>query len=339
MNASCRQYILANRPVGKVKESDLSLIETVIPQAGPGEVLVKNQYFSLDPSMKGHMEDRSDYRAPLKIGDVMAGRTVGRVEQSNNPRYPVGAQVFGMLGMSDYSITDGKSIPIHHYKVPVDPEAALGVLGGTGMTAYFGLTTIGQPVKGDVLVVSGAAGATGNVVGQIGKILGCRVIGIAGSDEKCRWLKDELAFDDTINYKTENVGTALDRCCPDGINIYFDNVGGEILDECLERLALHARVVLCGGISHYNLDAKPPGPGNYFNLVFRRARMEGFILVDYTDRFDEARAQLGAWYNAGQLKQRSTVIDGFTELPGALVRLFEGYNIGKMLVKNDKFRS
>ena len=339
MNEKCRQFVLAARPNGKVKESDLQFREVEIPTAGDSEILVRNQYFSLDPSMKGHMEDQSDYRAPLQIGDVMAGRTVGEIVESNNPDYPVGGQVFGMLGMSDYSVTDGRKIPVHHYKEPVNPEAALGVLGGTGMTAYFGLTEIGQPQAGDVLVVSGAAGATGNVAGQIGKILGCHVIGIAGSEDKCRWLEDELGFDATINYKQEIIGEALDRCCPDGINIYFDNVGGEILDACLARIAMSARIVLCGGISHYNMESKPPGPSNYFNLVFRRARMEGFILVDYTSRFDEARLQLRDWYESGLLKQRSTVVDGFTELPAALVKLFEGYNIGKMMVRNDKFRA
>ncbi len=338
MTETCRQFVLAARPAGKVKESDLAYREIDVPRPGLNEVLIQNQYFSLDPSMKGHMEDRSDYRAPLQVGDVMAGRTVGVVTESNNTNFPKGAQVFGMLGMSDYSVTDGTRIPIHHYVDRVNPEAALGVLGGTGMTAYFGLTELGQPNSGDVLVVSGAAGATGNVVGQIGKILGCRVVGIAGSNEKCRWLEDELHFDATINYKTEDVGQALDRYCPDGIDVYFDNVGGDILDACLNRIAMNARIVLCGGISHYNLAGKPTGPSNYFNLVFKRARMEGFILVDFTSRFDEARAQLRAWYETGQLQQKSTVIDGFTELPRALVKLFDGYNVGKMMVRNEKFR-
>lgn len=333
----CRQFTLAARPKGKVRESDLALREIAIPTIKTGEVLVRNEYFSLDPSMKGHMEDRSDYRAPLQIGDVMAGRTIGTIVESSHKDYPHGGQIFGFLGMSDYTVTDGKNIPVHLYQPPVNPEAALGVLGGTGMTAYFGLTDVGEPTSGDVLVVSGAAGATGNVAGQLGRILGCRVIGIAGSSQKCQMLENDLNFDATINYKTENVGEALDRICPNGIDIYFDNVGGTILDECLDRLALHARVVLCGGISHYNLEQKPPGPSNYFNLVFRRAKMQGFLLSDYTQHFDEARDQLRSWYEAGNLIQKSTVVDGFTSLPEALVKLFDGYNLGKMMVRNDKF--
>lgn len=334
-NPLCRQFTLAARPTGKVQESDLAYREVDIPEPGTSEILVRNDYFSLDPSMKGHMEDRSDYRAPLQIGDVMAGRTVGKIVASKNPDYPVGGQVFGFLGWSDYTVTDGKRIPVHLYKSPVSPEAALGVLGGTGMTAYFGLTEVGEPREGDVLVVSGAAGATGNVAGQIGRILGCHVIGIAGSDEKCRMLKEELGFSATINYKTDQIGEALDRLCPNGIDIYFDNVGGEILDECLARLSLHARVVLCGGISHYNLEHKPSGPSNYFNLVFRRAKMQGFLLSDFSQQFDDARDQLIKWHESGQLVQKSTVIDGFCELPAALVKLFDGYNLGKMMVRND----
>ncbi len=335
MTDACRQFVLASRTVGKVKESDLRLEVVDQPEPAAGEFLVRNEYYSLDPSMKGLMEGSTDYRAPLAIGSVMTCRTVGTIVESKHADYPVGAQVFGFLGMSDYTVTDGERIPVHWYRQPVNPEAALGVLGGTGMTAYFGLTDIGAPVSGDVLVVSGAAGATGSVAGQIGKIMGCRVIGIAGSPEKCRTLETRLGFDATINYKTENVGAALDRLCPDGINIYFDNVGGDILDECLDRLALHARVVLCGGISHYNLEHKPPGPSNYFNLVFRRAKMQGFLLSDYLSEADTARQTLRDWFESGELVQLSTVVDGFESLPNALVKLFDGYNTGKMMVRND----
>ncbi len=331
-----RQFVLASRPAGKIKESDLQLRTVDRPSAGPGEVLIHNEYFSLDPSMKGLMEGRTDYRAPAAIGDVMTCRTVGTVVESNNADYPAGAQVFGFLGMRDFSVTDGKSIPIYHYHDPVDPPAALGVLGGTGMTAYFGLTDVGRPVPGDVLVVSAAAGATGSVAGQIGKILGCRVIGIAGSAEKCRVLQEKLGFDAAINYKTEDVEAALQRLCPAGINIYFDNVGGSILNLCLARLALHARVVLCGGISHYNLETKPAGPDNYFNLVFRRANMQGFLLSDYLHQADEARTQLRAWLESGELVQLSTIINGFESLPEALVKLFDGFNTGKMMVRNEE---
>lgn len=330
-----RQYVLASRVVGEIKTTNLELQEVDTPEISAGEVLVRNEYFSLDPSMKGLMEGRTDYRAPLELGAVMTCRAVGTVVESKNDSYPEGAQVFGFLGMRDFAVSNGKDIPLHWYQEPVQPEAALGVLGGTGMTAYFGLLDVGEPKPGDVLVVSGAAGATGSVAGQIGKVMGCTVVGIAGSEEKCSVLKDQLGFDAAINYKVDDVGEALDECCPNGIDIYFDNVGGTILDLCLERISLNARVVLCGGISHYNLTTKPPGPRNYFNLVFRRAKMQGFLLSDYLDRADQARDQLNAWLSSEQVKQLSTVMEGFESLPKALVDLFAGYNVGKMIVRND----
>jgi NADPH-dependent curcumin reductase len=201
------------------------------------------------------------------------------------------------------------------------------------MTAYFGLLDLGEPKPGDMVVISGAAGATGSIAGQIAKIKGCTLVGIAGSAEKCAWLTGELGFDAAIDYKTQDVGAELDRLCPQGINIYFDNVGGEILDLCLARIADRARVVICGGISRYNATGPLPGPKNYFNLVFRRARMEGFIVLDYAARFPEASAEMRQWIDAGKLKQQVTVIDGFKQLPTALIRLFEGYNTGKLMVK------
>jgi hypothetical protein len=237
--------------------------------------------------------------------------------------------------MQDWCLSDGRSIPLRTFPAGVDAVTALGVLGGTGMTAYFGLLDIGQPRAGDVVVVSGAAGATGSVAGQIAKLKGCYVVGIAGSAEKCRWLVDDLAFDAAINYKTQNVPEELDRLCPNGINIYFDNVGGEILDACLARIAMNARVVICGGISRYNTTGPLPGPRNYFNLVYRRARMEGFIVIDYARRFDEASREMKQWIDAGLIKHHATVIEGFRSLPKALVQLFEGVNTGKLMVKVD----
>ncbi|MEZ5559005.1 MAG: NADP-dependent oxidoreductase [Pseudomonadales bacterium] len=328
-----RQFLLAARPKGMVRESDFEYREVAIPDIGDGEALVRTDYISLDPSMRGQMENRADYVAPLQIGDVMRAGGVGHVVASRNPAYPEGALVGGTFGMQDFVVSNGANVPLRVFADTLDPKLALGVLGLTGMTAYFGLLDIGQPRSGDTLVVSGAAGATGSVAGQIGRIKGCRVIGMAGSDEKCRWLEGKLGFDAAINYKTEDVGAALDRLCPDGIDIYFDNVGGEILDLCLERIATNARVVLCGGISRYNATGPIPGPRNYFNLVFRRARMEGFIVLDYASRFDAAAAEMRAWIDAGQLQQEVTVIEGFHELPRALIRLFEGFNTGKLMVK------
>lgn len=328
-----RQFLLAARPVGMVKESDFTYREVPVPEPADGQVLVRVEYISLDPSMRGQMENRADYVAPLEIGDVMRAGAVGRVVASRRADLPEGALVSGSLGMQDFAVSDGRQPPLRRFADDVDPTMALGILGGTGMTAYFGLLDIGKPKAGDTVVISGAAGATGSVAGQIARIQGCRVVGIAGTAEKCRWLTDDLGFDAAIDYRNEDVGAALDRHCPDGIDVYFDNVGGEILDLCLARIATGARVVICGGISRYNATGPLPGPKNYFNLVFRRARMEGFIVLDFADRFDAALRQMREWIDAGQLTQRVTVVEGFEALPGALIKLFEGFNTGKLMVK------
>ena len=328
-----RQFLLAARPVGMVKESDFRYQEVPLPEIGDGEVLIETTRISLDPSMRGQMENRADYVAPLEIGDVMRAGGTGRVVASRHEAYPVGTQVQGSFGMQTHCKSNGRDVPMRAFDADMDPELALGVLGGTGMTAYFGLLDLGEPREGDVVVISGAAGATGSVAGQIARIKGCKVFGMAGSDEKCAWLTDELGFDGAINYKTQDVGAELDRLCPDGINIYFDNVGGEILDICLARIAMNARVVICGGISRYNAEGPIPGPKNYFNLVFRRARMEGFIVLDYAARFPEAIEQMRGWIEQGLIKQSVTVIDGFENLPTALIQLFEGVNTGKLMVK------
>lgn len=328
-----RQYLLAARPHGMVKESDFQYREAVVPEPGEGEVLIRTSHISLDPSMRGQMENRADYVAPLKIGDVMRAGAVGRVVTSHHPDFPAGCLVGGTFGMQDYVVTDGRRLPLRRFDDDITPEEALGVLGGTGMTAYFGLLDVGRPREGDRVVISGAAGATGSIAGQIAKIHGCSVVGIAGSEEKCRWLTDELGFDAAIDYKREDVAAALDEHAPEGIDLYFDNVGGEILDLCLARIRDGARVVLCGGISRYNATGELTGPKNYFNLVFRRARMEGFIVLDYARRFPEAAAEMQGWMRQGRLKQRVTVVEGFEELPRTLIRLFEGYNTGKLMVK------
>ncbi len=328
-----RQFLLAARPHGMVKESDFRYQEGAVPSPGPGEVLIKTSHISLDPSMRGQMENRADYVAPLALGDVMRAGAVGAVVASNNPKYPEGTLVSGALGMQDYAVSDGRKVPIRAFDAGTDPTAALGILGGTGMTAYFGLLEIGQPKEGDVVMISGAAGATGSVAGQIAKIKGCTVYGMAGSDEKCAWLTEELGFDGAFNYKTADIKAEVARLCPKGMNIFFDNVGGEILDICMARIAMNARIVICGGISRYNATGPLPGPKNYFNLVFRRARMEGFIVIDYAHRFGEAAREMRRWMDEGRLKQQATVIDGFKELPRALIKLFEGFNTGKLMVR------
>ncbi|MEQ8485508.1 MAG: NADP-dependent oxidoreductase [Pseudomonadales bacterium] len=260
----------------------------------------------------------------MPLGSVMRARGAGEVVESDDPGIPVGTLVFGFFGMQDYALVEGRSDHFRLCPPDADLAAELGVQGGTGLTAYFGLL--------DVVVVRAAAGATGSVVCQLARIKGCRVIGIAGSDHKCRWLA-EIGVDGTINYKRQSVAAELDRMLPGGLDIHFDNVGGATLDAYFDRLRLHGRVVLCGGISHYDDDAAPPGPRNCFQLVFRRARMEGFLLSDYAHRFDAALDDMRGWLEAGALHNRATVMGGFAQLPAALVALFEGRNVGKMLVE------
>ena len=334
MNAVNRQFLLAARPHGMVKESDFEYAEDSMPSIGKGEALVKTKYISLDPSMRGQMENRADYVAPLQLGDVMRARGVAQIVESRSDKLPEGALAWGTYGMQDYAVVREDTPQFRLLGKDEDPQLALGVLGNTGLTAYFGMLDVGRPNEGDTVVISGAAGATGSVAGQLAKIKGCRVFGMAGSDEKCDWLRS-LGFDGVINYKTQDVGEELDRLCPDGMNIFFDNVGGEILDLCLDRLKLHSTVVLCGGISRYNATGELAGPMNYFNLIFRRSRMEGFLLHDYADRYAEAVQEMRGWVDQGRLKSRATVIKGFRELPRALIKLFEGENIGKMMVQTD----
>jgi hypothetical protein len=326
-----RQWRLTARPQGLIKDSDFEWREEPVRALEDGEVLVRTIYLSLDPANRGWVREGPSYVEPVKIGEVMRGLTVGVVEASRNDRFAEGDLVSGTNGWQDYAISDGsdlRAIP----PGPLPLTAYLGLFGMVGLTAYFGLLDVGKPRAGETMVVSGAAGAVGSIVGQIGKIVGCRVVGIAGTDAKCAWLTDDLGFDAAVNYKTQDVAAELDRLCPKGINIYFDNVGGEILDICLARIAMNARVVICGGISRYNATGPIPGPKNYFNLVFRRARMEGFIVLDYADRFPEAAAEMKRWIEEGKLKQQATVVEGFRQLPRALIQLFEGYNTGKLMV-------
>lgn len=328
-----RQFLLNARPVGDIKPTDFKLVEAEIPTPGDGEVLIKIQYLAVEPAMRGWMENRADYVAPLEIGDLMRGWGAGKVIESNHADYPVGTIVSGSFGWQEYAVSDGKSIPLQVVPEGVDTPASMGVLGITGMTAYFGMLHIGKPVAGDTVLVSGAAGATGSVAGQLARIAGARVVGIAGSKEKCDWLTGELGFDAAINYREDDVASAVKQHCPDGINVYYDNVGGEILDIALARIATNARVVICGGISRYNLTGEIPGPKNYFNLVFRRARMEGFICGDYASQFGEAVKVLSGYLKSGELKHRETILDGFENTPEALKSLFSGSNMGKQLVR------
>jgi NADPH-dependent curcumin reductase CurA len=334
-----RQWLLAARPRGRaLAEGDFRYAEAAIPEPRDGEIVVRTLYLAFDPAQKGWMENAANYEAPMEIGDVMRGRAAGRVVASRAAGFAPGDLVAGMWGWQDYAALKAIPDPVTLEKLPADrpPSLALSALGSTAMTAYFGLLEIGKPVPGDTVVISGAAGATGSVAGQLAKIAGCTVVGIAGGAEKCAWLTRELGFDAAIDYRAEEVGKRLRALCPRGIDIFYDNVGGDILDAALGRLAMRGRVVLCGGISRYSQAEMPPGPANYFNLIFMRARMEGFIVRDYAARFPAAKERLWRWIQEGRLQHKEDVQEGFANIPRTLLRLFQGANFGKQLLKIDE---
>ena len=331
------QWRLKSRPVGMVKESDFERVDEPVPEIGEGEFLIRNIYLAFEPAMRGWLNDVKSYVPPVQIGEVMRASTVGQVIESNNDEYQVGDFVSGMFGWQEFAISNGEpGIMGRIGKVPegIPPQLILSALGGTGLTAYFGMLDVGRPNEGDVVLVSGAAGATGSVAGQIAKIKGAsKVVGIAGGEQKCQWLVDELGFDAAIDYKNDNVMARLREECPNGINLFFDNVGGDILDDALLNMAQNGTIVLCGGISAYNSEELPPGPKNYMQLVIRRCRMEGFILIDFFDRAAEASAELGKWVAEGKLKHAEDIQEGFENTPKTFLRLFEGKNLGKQLIK------
>jgi NADPH-dependent curcumin reductase CurA len=330
MSTENRQWLLEKRPVGMVKESDFQLVSTPIPTPGQGQLLIRNRILSFEPAMRGWIDDKPNYLPPVAIGGVMRSSTVGEVIESNLEGYSKGDLVTGMLGWQEYAIGDATARPI---PAGVDPRLALSTLGVTGVTAYYGLLKIGQPKEGDTVVVSGAAGATGSVVGQIAKLKGCRVIGIAGGAEKCTWLTDKAHFDAAIDYKNEDVDARLEALCPDGMDVFFDNVGGPILNSALGRLAHGARIVICGSISGYNAEERPPGPANYYNIVQKRARMEGFVILDYLPRAAEAVADLVKWVGEGHITWEADIQRGFENAPKTLLRLYSGSNFGKQLLE------
>jgi NADPH-dependent curcumin reductase len=327
-----RQWRLAARPVGNFKDSDFQWTEEPVRSLEDGEILVHSQYLSLDPTNRGWAA-RDTYLPAVKLGDVMRGGAIGVVEESRNSNFAVGDHVSGLLGWQEYAVVDGSGVG----KLPQIPglpmTAHLGLFGHIGLTAYYGLLDVGQPKAGETLVVSAAAGAVGSLVGQIGKIVGCRVVGIAGTDEKCDWLTGDLGFDAAINYKKEKIAEALKRNCPNGIDVDFENVGGEILDALLLQINLGARISLCGMISQYNAVEGAPGPSNLFMLIVKRARMQGFLVSDYMNRAAEAISQLGKWYLEGKIKYRVDVVEGLEQAPTAVNKLFDGSNTGKLVVK------
>ncbi len=330
-----RQWLLASRPQGLIKESDFRWNETTVAPLTDGQVLVRNLAFSFDPTQRGWMS-MDTYMPAIPIGQTMKAGTVGQVVESKRAGFAKGDLVQGLFGWEDYTVTGGEGL-MWLRKLPsgTDPLLALSILGTTGLTAYFGTLAVGQAKAGDTFVVSGAAGATGSVSGMIAKIKGCRVIGIAGGREKCGWLTREAGFDAAIDYKNEKVREALSRHCPKGIDVYFDNVGGEILDLALARLADRARVVLCGAISQYNEDRGVAGwgPKNYFNLIFHGARMEGFLVSHFAKRYREAIAEMSKWYAEGKLKNQIDLKSGLENAPKTIIRLFTGANFGKQLLK------
>jgi NADPH-dependent curcumin reductase CurA len=328
-----RQWRLAARPVGTFKDSDFKWNVESVPELKGEEILVHNQYLSLDPTNRAWANETDTYLPAVPLGEVMRGFALGVVEESRNPNYKPGDHVSGLLGWQEYAVTNGIGLA----KLPEIPglplTAHLGLFGHIGLTAYYGLLDVGEPKAGETLVVSAAAGAVGSLVGQIGKIVGCHVVGIAGSDEKCRWLTEELGFDGAINYKLGNVSEALKRACPNGIDVHFENVGGAILDAVLAQINIGARISLCGMISQYNATEPVAGPRNLIMLVIKRARIQGFLVSDYLDRAVEAMTTLGRWLMEGKIKYRVDVVEGLEQAPRAVNRLFDGSNRGKLVIK------
>jgi NADPH-dependent curcumin reductase CurA len=322
-----KRICLAQRPHGPVTADCFASDESPIPALEPGQALMRNIYLSIDPTIRGWLE-RDTYLPAIGIGEVVRSAAVGEVIASENDQLPIGSHVFTMAGWETHSIVGADAFALPD---GIELTDACSVYGATGLTAYFGLLDVGQPVAGETVLVSGAAGATGSIVGQIAKIQGCRVIGIAGTDDKCAWL-DQLGFDGTINYRTDDIDARLTELSPDGIDVFFDNVGGEILETTLDHLRIGARVVLCGAISTYNDTEPRPGPRNLMNLVVFRSRMQGFLVLDYVDRFPEAALQLAVWVSEGRIAHKVDVVEGLDRAPEALNRLFTGENTGKVIV-------
>ncbi len=323
---------LARRPVGVPVPDDFAIIDEPVLGPGPGQFTVKVSLISLDPAMRGWMDDRPSYLPPIAIDEVIRAGGVGEVIASQHPRFPVGTIVMGTFGVQEYAVSNGDGVTRVDPRLGT-PSMYLGVLGLTGLTAYFGLFELGRPRAGDTVLVSAAAGAVGSIVGQIALINGCRVVGIAGGPDKCAYVRDELGFHDCIDYRQDDIRPAMREACPTGIDVYFDNVGGTILNAALGQLAMHARIVVCGAIAQYNAETPQPGPSNYLALLVRRATMSGFLVFDYASEYSVARRRLASWVAEGRIVAPETVVAGsVTDFHATFLRLFSGDNVGKLIL-------
>jgi NADPH-dependent curcumin reductase CurA len=333
MNAPAnRAWTLTTRPKGLPKRSDFTYQTNPAPTLADGQILVRNHYISLDPAMRGWMNDGRSYVPPVGIGEVMRAGAVGEVVASNSPDFKEGDHAVGMFGLQDYAAVaaaDAQKVDASQAPLPL----YLSALGMPGMTAYFGLLDIGNPQPGQTVVVSAASGAVGALVGQIAKIKGARVVGLAGGATKCAYVTNELGFDACIDYKNEDIGKGLSKYCPKGIDVYFDNVGGDILDMALARIARKGRIVICGAISIYNATEAPAGPKNYLSLLVNNARMEGFVVFNYAHRYAEGMRDMAAWLHEGKIKSQEDIVDGLETFPETLLKLFSGENFGKLMIK------
>lgn len=328
-----RQVLLKSRPSGIPQADNFEIVATSVPDLGERQFLVRNEYLSVEPAMRGWVSAVANYSTPVGIGEVMRSFSAGEVVASRHPQYREGDRVMGMLGWQDFAVSDGSAITRKVEETDLPLSLSLGVLGLNGLTAYFALLELGEPRAGDTLVVSTAAGAVGSAVGQIGRLMGCRTIGIAGGREKCKLCRDEFGYDEAIDYKSENVAEALARAAPRGVDVYFDNTAGAISDAVLPQLALKARVVICGTASVASWDPPPMGPRVERHLLVKRARMAGFIVFDYQHRYEEAIARLADWVRQGKLRYREDIVDGIERAPGAIAELYRGENTGKRLIR------
>jgi NADPH-dependent curcumin reductase CurA len=328
-----RQIVLKRRPEGLVSHDDFEAVDAKVPEPGDNEALIETLYLGMDATVRTWLSKAEGYIPPVEIGEVVRCSGIGRVLESRSAKVPVGALVATLTGWQQRAVVGDDPMLTTVLAEDADPLAELSVFGSAGMTAYVGLTEIGKVSDGETVVVSAAAGATGSTAVQIAKILGGRVIGVAGSDEKCRWLVDDLGADGAINYRTDDLAAKIKELCPKGVDVFFDNTGGPVLDAVLGRIGNGGRVVLCGAISSYNDHHKPPGPANYLNLISRRASMQGFISWDHWGRWAEITGQLRAWVDDGSLRYRTHIFEGLDAAPDALNAMFTGENIGKIVVK------